>query len=321
MGGYERQSRPFALGPDGLDAVPADFNGRLLPEEWERLEEITANSAVRVPAMADVELRQVVNGPEGFTPDNEFCLGPTEMSVASGWLPASALTGSRGPGAWARRWPDWILDGDPEQDLWEMDVRRFGAQYRSPTYTLARVVENYETYYDIKYPGQERLRGGRCGPRRPTRGTWPTTPSSVRRAAGSGSATTPSNASARGPEKQPARLGRASCGPPPSRPSTERPARRSGCSTSRRSPRSRCPARARRPSSSGCATTGSRAATVGSPTPSCSTPRGGVEADLTVSQLGAELFQLVTGTAFGGHDLAWLRTARPPPTGRWCCGT
>ena len=44
MGGYERQSRPFALGADGLDAVPADFNGRLLPEEWERLEEIYANS-------------------------------------------------------------------------------------------------------------------------------------------------------------------------------------------------------------------------------------------------------------------------------------
>ena len=65
MGGYERQSRPFALGADGLDDVPGDFNGRLLPEEWERLEEIYANSVVRVPAMADVEIRKVINGPEG----------------------------------------------------------------------------------------------------------------------------------------------------------------------------------------------------------------------------------------------------------------
>ena len=54
---------------------------------------------------------------------------------------------------------DWLLDGDPGMDLWEMDVRRFGAQYRSPSYTLARVIENYETYYDIKYPGHERLAG------------------------------------------------------------------------------------------------------------------------------------------------------------------
>ena len=38
-------------------------------------------------------------------------------------------------------------------------LRRFGAQYRSPSYTLARAKENYETYYDIKYPGHERLAG------------------------------------------------------------------------------------------------------------------------------------------------------------------
>ena len=40
-----------------------------------------------------------------------------------------------------------------------MDVRRFGAHYRSPTYTLARTREVYETYYDIKYPYHERTAG------------------------------------------------------------------------------------------------------------------------------------------------------------------
>lgn len=44
-------------------------------------------------------------------------------------------------------------------DLWHMDVRRFGRHYRSPSYTLARARENYETYYDIKYPGHERQAG------------------------------------------------------------------------------------------------------------------------------------------------------------------
>jgi glycine cleavage system aminomethyltransferase T len=44
-------------------------------------------------------------------------------------------------------------------DLWEMDVRRFGAQYKSNSYTLAKVVENYEMYYDIRYPGDERKAG------------------------------------------------------------------------------------------------------------------------------------------------------------------
>ena len=54
---------------------------------------------------------------------------------------------------------EWISAGEPSLDLWEMDIRRFGAQYRSPAYTLARVRETYETYYDIRYPHHERSAG------------------------------------------------------------------------------------------------------------------------------------------------------------------
>ena len=49
-----------------------------------------------------------------------------------------------------------------------MDIRRFGRQYRSQAYTLARATEVYATYYDIKYPNHERQAAGRCGCRRPT---------------------------------------------------------------------------------------------------------------------------------------------------------
>ena len=54
---------------------------------------------------------------------------------------------------------EWIVAGEPQMDLWEMDVRRFGPHYRSPSYTLKRVREIYETYYDIRYPGHEREAG------------------------------------------------------------------------------------------------------------------------------------------------------------------
>ena len=108
--------------------------------------------------MADAEIRSFINGPEGFTPDNEFCLGETEVRgffVAAGFC-AHGIAGAGGMGGAMAR---WVLDGDPGLDLWEMDVRRFGRQYRSPSYTLKRVTENYETYYDIKYPGHERQSG------------------------------------------------------------------------------------------------------------------------------------------------------------------
>jgi glycine/D-amino acid oxidase-like deaminating enzyme len=158
MGGYERQSAPAFLNQELIDQVPDDFNGKLLPENWERFEEIGINSSVRVPAMASAPIRKMINGPEAFTPDNEFCLGPTSVKgffVAAGFC-AHGIAGAGGVG---REMAAWLLDGFPTLDLWEMDVRRFGAQYKSFSYTLARVTENYETYYDIRYPGDDRKAG------------------------------------------------------------------------------------------------------------------------------------------------------------------
>jgi 4-methylaminobutanoate oxidase (formaldehyde-forming) len=158
MGGYERHSAPWFLRDDLLDAIPTDFNGRLLEEDWDRFEEITVNARRRVPAMDEITVTRLINGPEGFTPDNEFCLGETAVRglfVAAGFC-AHGLAGAGGMG---KLMAEWILAGEPGMDVWEMDVRRFGEQYRSPHYTLARTREVYETYYDIKYPGHERQAG------------------------------------------------------------------------------------------------------------------------------------------------------------------
>jgi 4-methylaminobutanoate oxidase (formaldehyde-forming) len=158
MGGYERASAPWALDEHGLDAIPADFNGRLLEEDWARFEEIVTNSRRRVPVMDDITVTRLVNGPEAFTPDNEFCLGESDVRgffVAAGFC-AHGLAGAGGVG---KAMAEWILAGEPSLDLWHMDIRRFGAHYRSPSYTLKRTKEVYETYYDIRYPGHERQAG------------------------------------------------------------------------------------------------------------------------------------------------------------------
>ncbi len=160
MGGYERPAAPafLASGENGFERIPPDFNGRLLDDDWDRFEEIVANSRTRVPQMEDVLVTRMINGPEGFTPDNEFCLGETEVRglfVAAGFC-AHGLAGAGGVG---RAMAEWIAEGEPGLDLWQMDIRRFGPHYRSPSYTLKRVRETYETYYDIKYPNYERQAG------------------------------------------------------------------------------------------------------------------------------------------------------------------
>jgi glycine cleavage system aminomethyltransferase T/glycine/D-amino acid oxidase-like deaminating enzyme len=158
MGGYERRSAPWTATASSYDAVPPDFNGKLLSPDWDRFDEIVTNAQVRVPVLADTGVASMINGPEAFTPDNEFCLGETEVAgffVAAGYC-AHGIAGAGGIG---RVMADWVLDGDPGMDLWHMDVRRFGRHYRSPGYTLARTVENYESYYDIRYPAAERAAG------------------------------------------------------------------------------------------------------------------------------------------------------------------
>jgi 4-methylaminobutanoate oxidase (formaldehyde-forming) len=153
MGGYERKPAPWAL-----DGIPDGFEAKLLPEEWDRMEELFSNAITRVPTMENAEVKMFFNGPEAFTPDADFLLGETD--VPGFWVAAGGCAhGLAGAGGIGKIMSEWIVDGRPEWDVWPLDLRRFGRQYRSQAYTLARSYEALSQYYDIKYPGEEKLAG------------------------------------------------------------------------------------------------------------------------------------------------------------------
>jgi glycine cleavage system aminomethyltransferase T/glycine/D-amino acid oxidase-like deaminating enzyme len=325
MGGYERHSAPWSLRADGLDAIAPDFNGILLEEDWDRFEEIAINSRRRVPAMEDVKVTRLINGPEGFTPDNEFLLGESDVRgffVAAGFC-AHGLAGAGGLG---KAMAEWIVAGEPAMDLWEMDVRRFGAHYRSPSYTLKRTREVYETYYDIKYPGHERRAG------RPLR-------------VSSAYAWHRDHGAAFGEKSGWERVNwyesNAQAGDEALRPR--------GWAGRLWSPaigaeHVACRERAALFDESSFAkieVAGPGAADylewlcdnrvargVGQITyTQMLNSRGGIECDFTVTRVEEELFSIVTGTAFGNHDLSWIRRNAPDDgsvrvsdaTSRWAC--
>jgi glycine cleavage system aminomethyltransferase T/glycine/D-amino acid oxidase-like deaminating enzyme len=325
MGGYERHSAPWALRDDGLDEIAPDFNGRLLEEDWERFEEIVVNARRRVPAMDDVRVTRLINGPEGFTPDNEFCLGESEVRgffVAAGFC-AHGLAGAGGLG---KAMAEWIAGGEPAMDLWEMDIRRFGAHYRSPSYTLKRTREVYETYYDIKYPGHERQAG------RPLR-------------VSSAYAWHREHGAAFGEKSGWERVNwyesNAAAGDEALRPrgwagklwspaiGAEHVACRERAALFDESSFSKIEVAGR-----GAAAYLERlcdnrvAREVGRITyTQMLNRRGGIECDFTVTRVEDELFSIVTGTAFGNHDLSWIRRHAPDDgsvrvsdvTARWAC--
>jgi heterotetrameric sarcosine oxidase gamma subunit len=312
MGGYERNPAPWSL-----HGIPADFNGKLLAPDMPRFEEIMAGAIRRVPSIADARVSRIINGPEGFTPDNEFILGESEVRgffVAAGFC-AHGIAGAGGIG---RQVASWIVDGEPELDLWHMDIRRFGGQHwRSRDWTLARTTEVYATYYDIHYPNEERQAG------RPLR-LSPTYARLTDLGAAFGEKSGWERPNWFEPNADDPRFG--------GRAALER-LRPTGWAGEHWSPAIAAEALATRrdaalfdeTSFAKLEVTGSGAATfldrlcanrVDVPVgrivyTSMLNARGGIECDLTVTRVAPDRFLLVTGTAFAQHDLGWLRKHLP----------
>ncbi len=325
MGGYERSSAPWALDEHLLDAIPADFNGRLLEEDWPRFEEIATNSSRRVPVMDEITVTRLINGPEAFTPDNEFCLGESEVRgffVAAGFC-AHGLAGAGGIG---RLIAEWILEGEPSMDVWEMDIRRFGPHFRSPSYTLKRAREVYETYYDIRYPGHERQAG------RPLR-TSSAYPWHAEYGATFGEKSGwervnwyESNAPAGDESLRP--RGWAGMHWSPAIGAEHRATReRAGLFDESSFAKLEIAGPGAGEFLEGLCDN-KVARDVGAITYSqMLNRRGGIECDFTVTRVEEELFSIVTGTAFGNHDLSWIRRHAPRDgsvrcsdvTAHWAC--
>jgi 4-methylaminobutanoate oxidase (formaldehyde-forming) len=302
MGGYERNPDPF-----GLQGIASDFNNRLLPEDWSRFEPLSENAVRRVPSLERAEIVKLINGPEAFTPDNEFILGESDVQglfTAAGFC-AHGIAGAGGMG---RAMAEWIIDGRPELDLWKMDSRRFGDHYRSQAYTLARTIEVYSTYYDIHYPNEERSAG------RPLR-LSPTYNRLLELGASFGEKsgwerpnwfeTNATGANSRPPgwagEHWSSAIG------------TEHVATREQAGLFDESSFAKFEL-----SGPGvldflqrlCDNDMDRA--VGRITyTQMLNPSGGIECDFTVTRLREDRFFIVTGTAFGNHDLGWMRRQLP----------
>jgi 4-methylaminobutanoate oxidase (formaldehyde-forming) len=311
MGGYERDPAPW-----GLDGIAPDFTGKLLAPDMPRFESIMEGAIRRVPAMADAGVSRVINGPEGFTPDNEFILG--ESDVRGFWVAAGfSAHGIAGAGGIGRQMAAWIVEGEPELDLWKMDIRRFGTAYRSRTYTLARSIENYATSYDIHYPNEERQAG------RPLRMS-PTYDVLDGLGAVFGEKSGWERPNWFEPNADDPRFG--------GREALER-LRPRGWAGRHWSPAIAAEALATRQAAALFDETSFAKLEVAGPG-ACAflqrvagndidrpvgsivytqllDRRGGIQADLTVTRLDRDRFLLVTGTAYGNHDAAWLRGNLP----------
>lgn len=152
--------------PWGMEGIPRRFSFDSLPDDFEHIEPHLANAMQRMPVFTKVGLQLSFNGPESFTPDNRFLLGPAPdiagLYVAAGFN-SCGIESSGGAG---KVMAEWMSTGVPANDYWEMDVRRAMPFQRNRQYLRDRTGEAVGLLYALHWPHKSPVtaRGVRVSP-------------------------------------------------------------------------------------------------------------------------------------------------------------
>ena len=147
VGAFEKEAKPW-----GMDGIPEDFEFDQLPEDWDHFEPILESALHRIPVLAETGVQTFFCGPESFTPDDRYLLGEApelrNFYVACGFN-SIGIGSSGGAG---KMLAEWIVNGHPSMDLWEVDVRRMQPFQGNARYLKERVVEGLGLLYDMHWP-------------------------------------------------------------------------------------------------------------------------------------------------------------------------
>ncbi|MDP6706066.1 MAG: FAD-dependent oxidoreductase [Alphaproteobacteria bacterium] len=136
-----------------VDGVPEWFGADLLPEDFEAVEGHWSRLAERLPIFERAGIAKNVRGPICIAPDNLPLAGPA-WGLRNFWLAEGVSGGILMGGGLGHYLGGWIVDGEPEIDLSEIDPRRFGA-HANKTWTGIKVRETFGHNFGVHYPGYE----------------------------------------------------------------------------------------------------------------------------------------------------------------------
>lgn len=151
MGGFEPDAKPW-VGP--FD-IPDPFVFQLLDEDWDQFAILMDNAIQRLPALEATGIRKFYNGPESFTPDNNFIMGAApgvpNMYVLAGFN-SSGIASAGGAGL---AMAEWIVAGEPTRDVWSVDIRRFSKFQSAESWLRERTRETLGLHYALPWPNRE----------------------------------------------------------------------------------------------------------------------------------------------------------------------
>ena len=150
VGAFEPEGKPLPL-----SRLPTDFEFGELPEDWEHFALPMSNAVELVPALETAQIRHFMNGPESFTPDNQFIVGEApelkHFYVAAGLNSQGILSGAGIGLAMA----EWIVEGQPTMDLSPLDIARFQRFQGNEHYLRTRIRESLGLLYGMHWPHRQ----------------------------------------------------------------------------------------------------------------------------------------------------------------------
>ena len=152
IGAYEERMKFWAE-----DGTPLDFGHELFEDDLDRIMDNVLRAIDRVPAAAEAGVKRVINGPMIWSPDSNALFGPVpelrNYFCCNGIIPGFSQSGGLGLLA-----AQWMIEGEPEWDMFAWDLARFG-DWADAAFTKARVRDQYIHRFKIHFPNEERAAG------------------------------------------------------------------------------------------------------------------------------------------------------------------
>ncbi|MGB3147823.1 MAG: FAD-dependent oxidoreductase, partial [Paracoccaceae bacterium] len=152
VGAYEKDMRFWAE-----DGTPQGFGHELFADDLARIEENMMRAIARVPAVGTAGIKRVINGPMIWSPDSAALYGPVpelrNYFCCTGIIPGFSQSGGLGLMS-----AQWIVEGEPQYDMFAWDLARFG-DWADKAFTKARVQDQYANRFKIHFPYEEREAG------------------------------------------------------------------------------------------------------------------------------------------------------------------
>ncbi len=148
MGVYELTPKHWQM-----DGAPWDYGMELIPEDIDRIAPELAKGFERFPCLERTGIKKWVNGAFTFAPDGNPLVGP--VGPRGYWVACGVMAGFSQGGGVGKSLAEWMIHGQPEADIYGMDIGRFGMHQSNKEYIRQTTGQFYKRRFIMTFPNEE----------------------------------------------------------------------------------------------------------------------------------------------------------------------